>query len=56
MVNVPEHVDAINKAVAQQLAPLAQAFAGIVVAKEENAKRGNDLASRVKCENGNLGT
>lgn len=54
--NVPEHVDAINKAVAQQLAPLAQAFAGIVVTKEQDAKRGNDLSSRVKCESGNLGT
>ncbi len=54
--NVPEHVDAINKAVAQQLAPLAQAFAGMVVKKESDAKRGDDLSSRVRCENGNVGT
>ena len=54
--NVPEHVDAINKAVAKQLAPLAQAFAGIVVTRERDAKRGNDLTSRVQCEQGNLGT
>lgn len=54
--NVPEHVDAINKAVAQQLAPLAQAFAGVLVEKESDAKRGDDLSSRVRCENGNVGT
>jgi integrase len=54
--NVPEHIDAINKAVAKQLAPLAQAFAGIIVEKESDAKRGDDLTSRVRCENGNVGT
>ncbi|HDV6632643.1 TPA: site-specific integrase [Legionella pneumophila] len=54
--NVPEHVDAINKAVAKQLAPLAQAFAGMIVEKESDAKRGNDLTSRVRCESGNVGT
>lgn len=54
--NVPEHVDAINEAVARQLAPLAQAFAGVVVARESDAKRGDDLTSRVRCESGNVGT
>lgn len=54
--NVPEHVDAINKAVAKQLAPLAQAFAGVIVTKESDAKRGDDLTSRVRCEKGNIGT
>lgn len=54
--NVPEHVDAINKAVALQLASLAQAFAGVIVTKESNAKRGDDLTSRVRCESGNVGT
>ncbi len=54
--NVPEHVDAINEAVARQLAPLAQAFAGMVVAKESDANRGDDLTSRVRCESGNVGT
>jgi integrase len=54
--NVPEHVDAINKAVAKQLAPLAQAFAGVLVDKESDAVRGDDLSSRVRCENGNVGT
>jgi len=54
--NVPEHVDAINEAVARQLAPLAQAFSGVVVNRESDAIRGNDLNSRVRCETGNLGT
>lgn len=54
--NVPEHVDAINKAVAQQLAPLAQAFAGVIVEKENDAKRGDDITSRVRSEGSNVGT
>lgn len=54
--NVPEHVDAINKAVARQLAPLAQAFAGVVIAKESDALRGDDPRSRIRCESGNVGT
>lgn len=54
--NVPEHINAINKAIAQQLAPLAQAFAGVIVERESDAVRGNDLASRVRSETENLGT
>lgn len=54
--NVPEHVDAINKAMAHQLAPLAQAFAGVLVDAEKDAVRGNDLSSRVRSEQGNVGT
>ena len=54
--NVPEHVDAINEAVARQLAPLAQAFAGVLVDREKDARRGDDLSSRVRCEKGNVGT
>lgn len=48
--NVPEHVDAINRAVAEQLAPIAQAFAGVLIDHEREAKRGNDLSSRVRSE------
>lgn len=50
--NVPEHVDAINEAVAFQLAPLAQAFSGMLVDKESDATRGDDLASRVRTDDG----
>lgn len=54
--NVPEHVDAINEAVARQLAPYAQAFAGVLVVHEHDALRGGDLASRVRSEQGVVGT
>jgi hypothetical protein len=50
--NVPEHVDAINAAVAMQLAPIAQAFAGTLVTTEAEAIRGNDPSSRVRCDSG----
>lgn len=51
--NVPEHVNAINEAVARQLAPLAQAFAGVLVGREADAIRGKDRASRVRADSGN---
>lgn len=50
--NVPEHVDAIDEATARQLAPLAQAFAGILVDYEAEATRGSDPASRVRTDAG----
>lgn len=46
--NVPEHADALNKAMALQLAPYAQAFQGILVDHEADARRGDDLSSRIK--------
>lgn len=48
--NVPEHVDAINEAVAFQLAPLAQAFSGMLVDNESDAVRGGDLTSRIRTD------
>jgi integrase len=54
--NVPEHVDAINEAVARQLAPFAQAFSGMLVDCEGDAVRGDDLSSRVKSRHGSVGT
>jgi hypothetical protein len=50
--NIPENVDAINAAVAQQLAPLAQAFAGVLVVTEAAALRGDDPTSRIRTEAG----
>lgn len=50
--NIPEHVDAINEAVALQLAPIAQAFSGRLVDCEELARRGNDPSSRVRTSEG----
>jgi hypothetical protein len=50
--DVPEHVDAINRAVAGQLAPIAQAFAGKLVDSEAHAMRGDDPSSRVRVRSG----
>jgi integrase len=50
--NVPEHVDAINDAVARHLAPLAQAFAGVLVDHEFDAERSGDKTSRVRTQSG----
>jgi integrase len=50
--NVPEHIDAINRAVASQLAPIAQAFAGKLVDTESDAIRGDDPSSRIRSRNG----
>lgn len=54
--NVPEHAQALNKAMALQLAPYAQAFQGILVDRETDAKRGADLASRIKFKGQNTAT
>lgn len=51
--NVPENVDAINEAVARQIAPLVQAFAGVLVDREQDALRGDDPKSRVRTDHGN---
>lgn len=46
--NVPGYMKALNKAMALQLAPFAQAFQGVLVDHETDAKRGNDRSSRIK--------
>ena len=43
----PEIIERIDKAVAMQLAPLAQAFAGMIVFDETDAERGDDPTSRI---------
>lgn len=50
--NVPEHLDAINAAVAMELAPLAQAFCGVLVDCEADAVRGDDPTSRIRTNEG----
>lgn len=50
--NIPEHVKRLDEAVGFQLAPYAQAFAGILVDSEKDAKRGEDPTSRVRTEEG----
>lgn len=46
--NTPEHLTNIDKAMAMQLGPISQAFAGTLVVDETKAKRGNDLSSRIR--------
>lgn len=50
--NVPENINAINRAVATQLAPMAQAFSGVLIKSESDALRGNDLTSRIRDDTG----
>lgn len=50
--NVPENAAAINAAIAMQLAPIVQAFCGMLVDREADALRGNDIASRVRTDEG----
>jgi integrase len=43
----PAIVERIDRAVAMQMAPLAQAFAGVLIKDESEAIRGNDRSSRI---------
>ncbi len=54
--NIPEHVEALDKAVGQYLAPYAQAFAGVLVDREADAARGEDITSRIRKDNNGIGT
>lgn len=54
--NIPEIVERIDKAVALRLAPIAQAFQGVLVKNESLAKRGGDRASRICSAGGNVGS
>jgi len=54
--NIPEIVARIDKAVALQLAPLAQAFQGLLVVDETTAGRGGDRSSRICSAGGNVGS
>lgn len=46
--NIPEHVERLDAAVGFQLAPYAQAFAGVLVDSEKEAERGDDPSSRIR--------
>lgn len=54
--NIPEIVERIDKAVALQLAPIAQAFQGVLVVNEGEARRGRDPNSRICSDAGNVGS
>jgi hypothetical protein len=50
--NVKELTEEINEALAPVLAPLAQAFAGTLIASEADAIRANDPRSRIRNQKG----
>ncbi|WP_445373859.1 site-specific integrase [Photorhabdus tasmaniensis] len=50
--NIPEHVKRLDSAVGFQLARYAQAFTGVLVDSEKEARRGDDLTSRILTEMG----
>jgi len=54
--NLPEIVERIDKAVAYQLAPIAQAFQGVIIKTEHEARRGGDPSSRISDGTANLGS
>ena len=54
--NIPEHAAALDKAVGLLMAPYAQAFQGVLVDREEEARRGNDLNSRIRHKGQGTGT
>lgn len=47
VASVPEIAARIDKAIAMELAPLAQAFQGMLIADESQATRGSDASSRI---------
>lgn len=53
--NIPDIVKRIDKAVALQLAPIAQAFQGVLISTEREALRGNDPSSRISNGRANVG-
>ncbi|WP_372879533.1 site-specific integrase [Spongiibacter marinus] len=53
--NLPDVVERIDRAVALQLAPLAQAFQGVLIESEAEAERGGDKSSRVGNAEVNVG-
>lgn len=54
--NIPDIVERLDKAVALQLAPYAQAFRGVLVRSELEARRGDDPNSRVFTGKNHVGT
>ncbi len=53
--NIPDHVKALDESVGHYLATYAQAFAGVLIDSEKDAKRGNDINSRIRTDDKGLG-
>ena len=47
---MPAILERIDRAIALQMAPLAQAFAGVLIRDESQARRGNDPTSRISVD------
>jgi integrase len=54
--NTPEFAAKLDEKLGFLMAPYARAFMGIVVDKEQDAKRGNDLSSRIRHNGAGAGT
>lgn len=54
--DIPDHVEALDRAMGHQLAPYAMAFAGVLVDREEDAERGRDPTSRIRYQGAGAGT
>ncbi|MBP8116426.1 MAG: tyrosine-type recombinase/integrase [Nitrospira sp.] len=54
--DIPDHVEALDRAMGHQLAPYAMAFAGVLVDREEDAERGSDPTSRIRYQGAGTGT
>jgi len=54
--DIPDHVEALDRAMGHHLAPYAMAFAGVLVDREEDAKRGYDPVSRIRYQGAGAGT
>lgn len=54
--NIPEYAERINEKVGHLMAPYAQAFSGVLVDSEKDAKRGNDMNSRIRNGETGIGT
>lgn len=54
--SMPDIVKRIDKAVALQLGPIAQAFKGVLITSESEARRGTDPSSRISNGEGNVGS
>ena len=54
--NIPEIAERINKALAKQMAPIAQAFRGVLISSENEASRSEDPSSRISNGGANVGS
>lgn len=54
--NVPDHAKALDKKLSALMAPYARAFQGVIVDDERDARRGDDICSRIRYKREATGT